>query len=128
MEPFNCVQINEKCWIELSLLNGNTWNDLIAGKKVSLTHLKTLPVNHSLTNYIYTYIHTHTHTHTYIYIYIYIYLDHHVVPPAWISLTLSRHFPQSFIASGKYSGLHAVSSHSCCMYVRAGRPAIRRGP
>ena len=42
---------------------------------------------------------------------------------ARISLTLSRHFSRSFITS---SGLHPVSSHSCCMYVRAGRPAFAR--
>ena len=41
-----------------------------------------------------------------------------------ISLTLSRHFSLSFIASGRSSGLHSVSSHSCCMYVRDGRPAF----
>ena len=51
---------------------------------------------------------------------------HHVVPLARISLTLSRHFFLSFIASGGSSGLHLVSSHSCCMYVRAGRPAFTR--
>ena len=45
---------------------------------------------------------------------------HHVVPLARISLTLSL----SFIASGKSSGLHPISSHSCCMYVRAGHPAF----
>ena len=49
---------------------------------------------------------------------------HHVVPLAWMSPTLSRHFSLSFIASGRSSGLHPVSSHSCCMYVRAGRPAF----
>ena len=49
---------------------------------------------------------------------------HHVLPLALISLTLSRHFSLSFIASGRSSGLHPVSSHSCCMYVRAGRPAF----
>ena len=49
---------------------------------------------------------------------------HHVVPLAWISLTLSRYFSLSFIASGRSSGLHPVSSHSCWMYVRAGRPAF----
>ena len=49
---------------------------------------------------------------------------HHVVRPARISLTLSPHFSLSFIASGRSSGLHPVSSHSCCMYVRAGRPAF----
>ena len=61
-----------------------------------------------------------------IYIYIYIYHHHHVVPQARISLTLSRHFSLSFIASGRSSGPHPVSSHSCWMYVRAGRPAFAR--
>ena len=51
---------------------------------------------------------------------------HHVVPLARISLTLSRHFSLSFIASGRSLGLHPVSSHSCWMYVRAGRPAFAR--
>ena len=69
----------------------------------------------------------HTHTHTYIYIYIYHHHHHHhVVPPARISLTLSHYFSLSFIASGRSSGLHPVSSHSCWMYVRAGRPAFAR--
>ena len=53
-----------------------------------------------------------------------LYHHHHVVPPAQISLTLSRHFSLSFIASGRSSGLHPVSSHSYCMYVQAGRPAF----
>ena len=57
--------------------------------------------------------------------------DHHhhhhdVVPLARISRTLSHHFSLLFIASGRSSGLHPVSSHSCCMYVRAGRPAFAR--
>ena len=43
-----------------------------------------------------------------------------------ISLTLSRPFSLSFIASGWSSGLHPVSSHSCYMYVRASRPALAR--
>ena len=51
---------------------------------------------------------------------------HHVVPLARISLTLSRHFSLSFIASGRSSGQHPVSSHRCWMYVRAGRPAFAR--
>ena len=46
------------------------------------------------------------------------------MPLARISLTLSRHFSLSFIASGRSSGLHPVSSHSCWMYVRADRPAF----
>ena len=49
---------------------------------------------------------------------------HHVVPLARISLALSRHFSLSFITSGRSSGLHPVSSHSCCMYDGAGRPAF----
>ena len=52
--------------------------------------------------------------------------NNNVVPLARISLTLSRHFSLSLIASGKSSGLHPVSSHICCMYVRAGRPAFAR--
>ena len=51
---------------------------------------------------------------------------HHVMPPARISLTLTRHFSLSFIAIGRSSGLHPVSSQSCCKYVRAGRPAFAR--
>ena len=51
---------------------------------------------------------------------------HHVVTLARISLTLSRHFSQSFIASGRSSGLHPVSSHSCWMYVHASRPDFAR--
>ena len=63
-------------------------------------------------------------SHAFLFIYIYIYHHHHVVPQAQISLTLSRHFSLSFITFGRSSGLHPVSSHSCCMYVRAGRPAF----
>ena len=48
------------------------------------------------------------------------------MPLAQISLTLSRHFSLSFIASGRSSGLRPLSSHICCMYVRAGRPAFAR--
>ena len=44
-------------------------------------------------------------------------IDHHrVVPLAQISLILPRHFSLSFIASGRSSGLHPVSSHSCCIF------------
>ena len=58
-------------------------------------------------------MHTYHHLH-----------HRHVVPLARISLTLSRHFSLTFIASCRSSGLHPVSSHSCCMYVRTGRPAF----
>ena len=46
----------------------------------------------------------------YIYIYIYIYISHHVVPSARISVTLPHHLSLLFIASGRSSGLHPVSS------------------
>ena len=51
---------------------------------------------------------------------------HLVMPPARISLTLSPHSTLSFIASGRSSGLHPISSQSCCMKVRAGHPAFSR--
>ena len=47
-----------------------------------------------------------------------------VMPSAWISLTLCHHPSLSFIASGRSSGLHPVSTQSCCMLVQAGRPAF----
>ena len=63
----------------------------------------------------------------FIYIYIYIYIHHHhIVLAARISLTLSRHSSLSFIALGRSSGQQPVSSHSCWMYVRAGRPVFAR--
>ena len=49
---------------------------------------------------------------------------HHIALVARISLTLSRYSSLSFIALGRSSGQHPVSSHSCWMYVRAGRPAF----
>ena len=70
----------------------------------------------------------------YVPIYLYIYTSyihgnryryhHHDVRLARISLTLFLHVSLSFIAFGRSSGLHPVSSHSCCMNVRAGRPAF----
>ena len=65
----------------------------------------------------------YTPTHAFIYI---IYHHHHIVLAERISLTLSRHSSLSFIALGRSSGQHPVSSHSCWMYVRAGRPAFAR--
>ena len=60
-------------------------------------------------------------------LYIYIYHHHHhIVLAARISLTLSRHSSLSFIALDRSSGQQPVSSHSCWMYVRAGRPAFAR--
>ena len=39
---------------------------------------------------------------------------HHVMPLAWISLTLSRHPSLSSIGSGSFSMLHSVSAQSRC--------------
>ena len=52
--------------------------------------------------------------------------NHHIALVARISLTLSRHSSLSFIVLGRSSGQQPVSSHSCWMYVRAGRPAFAR--
>ena len=73
---------------------------------------KTKP-NQTKPNQIILLAHHHHHHH-----------HHHILPLARTSLTLSRHFSQSFIASGRSSGLHLVSSHSYCMYVPARRPAF----
>ena len=54
----------------------------------------------------------------------YFHHHHHIVLAARISLTLFRHSSLSFIALGRSSGQQPVSSHSCWMYVRAGRPAF----
>ena len=51
---------------------------------------------------------------------------HHVALSARIFLTLSRHPSLSSIAFGRSSGLHPVTAQSCCMQVRAGRPAFDR--
>ena len=56
--------------------------------------------------------------------YMSVYYHHHVLRLVWISLTLSLHVSLSFIVSGRSTEFHPVSSHSCCMYVRAGRPAF----
>ena len=78
------------------------------------TKLQTLCVNKWLSLNRNSYFEAYHHHH------------HHVVPLARISLTLSRHFSLLFIASGRSSGLHSVSSQSCRMYVRAGHPAFAR--
>ena len=82
-----------------------------------------LPTNYLFTNNVFMYIQDLALNSPQGLIYCH---HHHVVPQARISLTLSRHFSLSFIASGRSSGRHPVSSHSCWMYVRAGRPAFPR--
>ena len=77
----------------------------------------------SLSFFIWSLRETYTLTEGH-YIYIYIYIYHHDVWLARISQTLSLHVSLSFIAFSRSSGLHPVSSHSCCMNVRAGRPAF----
>ena len=56
----------------------------------------------------------------------YFHHHHHIALVARISLTLSRHSSISFIALGRSSEQHPVSTHSCWMYVRAVRPAFAR--
>ena len=93
---------------------------------------KTQPTNHIYLCSFDTYIQTYIYTCTFIYVYICVFISyiyhhhHHVVLVARISLTLSHHFSLSFIASGRSSEQHPVSSHSCWMYVCAGRPAFAR--
>ena len=58
----------------------------------------------------------------YIYIYIIIIMSCRLHGYLWHSL----YFSLLSIVSGRSSGLHPVSSHSCCMYVLAGRPALAR--
>ena len=55
-----------------------------------------------------------------------LYHHHHVALSARIFLTLFRHPSQSSSAFGRSSVLHPVPAQSCCMYVRAGRPAFAR--
>ena len=86
---------------------------------------------HMSLNKIYIYIYKYIYIYIYMsinkYIYIYIYHQHHhVTLVARVSLTLSRHSSLSFIALGRSSGQHPVSSHNCWMYVCAGRPAFAR--
>ena len=97
------------------------------------TYIKALTHRHTDTK-----THTHTHTHTNLCVCVFVCVcvcacvllyhhhHHHLVRLAWISLTLSRHFSRSFMASSRSSGLHLVSSHSCCMHILAGCAAFAR--
>ena len=98
----------------------------LIAKKMCSTHTRTQELLLPHRMYLYAMLKT-IWRKTYIYIYIYTssHRHHHlVVPPARISLTLSRHSSLSFITSGRSSELHPISSRSCCMYVRAGHPAF----
>ena len=106
-------------------------------RTLTYIHLKLCQNFSSVTfSYIYIYIyiyklmymHMHMQNHTYVYTYMlhHHHHHHHIALVARISLTLSRHSSLSSIALGRSSGQHHVSSHSCWMYVRAGRPAFAR--
>ena len=102
-------------YVKLLLVHSNTCNYLtVCKQKMSSARLKYCQEN-MFTNHIYLIDMYHHHHH-----------HHHVVPLALISLTLARLFSLSFIDSGKSSGIHPVSSHSCWMYVQASRPALAR--
>ena len=94
------------------MIHINAWNHLIVCKQMG--KLQYLKYFNSVCKLKYWYNIVILHHH------------HHVVLLAQISLTLSCHFSLSFIACGRSSGLHPVSSHSCCRYVRAGRLAFAR--
>ena len=86
--------------------------------------MRTYTYTHEQITFSYTHIRAHTHPHD-VYVNTDIYHHHHhVVRLARISLTRFLHVSLSFMASGRSSGLHPVSSHSCCMYVRASRPTF----
>ena len=135
IEQIVCKQMNDA---KFGLWYSNTWNNLCV-KKRAQAHLKILSTE---------WVHKSNMHLTYMFkddlaldnlqllichktrpnqiIYIYIYHHHHIVLAARISLTFSRHSSLSFIALGRCSGQQPVSSHSCWMYVRAGRPAFAR--
>ena len=83
------------------MFSSNTWNHFTVCKQISPND----SFKNEVTYKLFTYKSYHHH--------------HHVVPLAQISLTLSRQFSPSFIASDWSSGLHPVSSHSCYMYILA---------
>ena len=68
-------------------------------------------------------------TFEFLYILFFIY-NYYYISSSWRAAStdipdpLSLHVSLSFIAFGRSSGLHPVSSHSCCMNVRVGRPAF----
>ena len=99
------------------MLDRNTCNHLTVCKQMSSNNSFKSKVTYKL--FVYK-------PHTYMHTYIYHHHHHHVVSLARISLTPSCHFSQSFIASGRSLWLHPISSHRCCMYVRAGRPTFAR--
>ena len=65
-------------------------------------------------------IYIHTHTYIYISSSSSCYATSTDIPDPLSPLSLS------FVASGRFSGLYPVSSHSCCMYILAGRHAYGR--
>ena len=106
--------LNSKRWIKVSYLNQFRKCRVFRIPYVYFTQLYILGMLHSSMRTSGQYIYHHHHHH------------HHIALVARISLTLSRHSSRSFIALGWSSGQHPVSSHSCWMYVRAGRPAFAR--
>ena len=84
--------------------------------------------------YICIYIYLHIDICVYIYIYIYILIHIYIYTYQYIIIVViimssHRHrYPWPSLSTSPYrsssSGIHPVSSHSCCMYVRAGHPAF----
>ena len=115
-----CEWITEECNVERNFwLRWYSDFSLISHTglyKISLKNLDFVQAHFckilSLIKFYFFFFHFKIQSH---FIFLYHHHHHHVVPPARISLTISRHFSLSFIASGRSSGLHPVSSHSCCM-------------
>ena len=104
-----CIYYSFCCMSSASIQNCHVFLGFIPTIISSITFYASI-FNLSLCIYIYIYIYTHTCIYIYIYI---LYHHHHIVLVARISLTLSRHSSLSFIALGRSSGQHPVSSHSC---------------
>ena len=119
--PPNLAPCDLSCFLNWKFIRAEDVEDIKRKKKsktnphsteANLLNCDIIVSNFKLQSFSYVHFGSNHHHH------------HHVMLLAWISLTLSRHFFLSFIASGWSSGLHPVSSHSCCMYVRAGHPAF----
>ena len=52
------------------------------------------------------------------------YHDHHIMPPARISLIFTRHPGLSSITLRRSSRIYPLSAQSCCVYIVAGRPLL----
>ena len=45
LEPVNCEQMNEYCWIELLVVDSNIWDHLTMSKEINFNSLKNKTTN-----------------------------------------------------------------------------------